>query len=301
MIPRTAIACFALFMLQQTASARLDVVATLPTYGAIAKAIGGDEVKVTSLARGTEDAHFVDAKPSFIRVLNRADVLIEGGAGLESGWLPPLVQNARNRKILPGGKGRVTLRHGIPMLEVPQGPISRSQGDVHAFGNPHFELDPENGRLIARNIAAAYIDVDSRNQDVYKANLKNFEAKLDSKLAEWRKLGAPLDGVSMLSYHKTYEYLARRFGFKVAGYIEPKPGIEPSPSHVTRLVPKMKSAGVKLVIMEPNRSSRTPSYIADRVGAKLVILPAMVGGTKQANDYFALIEFNLRAMVDALK
>jgi zinc/manganese transport system substrate-binding protein len=291
----------AIALLPGTAFSKLDVVATLPTYGAIAKEIGGDKVKVTSLARGTEDAHFVDAKPSFIRVLNRADILIEGGADLEAGWLPPLVGNARNRKIIPSGKGRVVLRHGIRMLEVPQGPISRAQGDVHAFGNPHFELDPENGRLIARHIASAFSGMDSRNKAVYEANLKTFEARLDEKMIEWKKLAAPLKNVPTLSYHKTYEYLAKRFGFKVIGYIEPKPGIAPSPAYVSRLVPQMKGAGVKLVIMEPNRSSRTPSYIADRVGAKLVVLSAMVGGTKQADSYFGLIESNLHAMVNALK
>jgi len=298
---RITILAIGLLMLPHLASAKLDVVATLPTYGAIAEAIGGDRVKVTSLARGTEDAHFVDAKPSFIRVLNRADVLIEGGAGLESGWLPPVVNNARNRDILRGGKGRVVLRTGINMLERPTGPLSRSQGDVHAFGNPHFELDPENGRIIARNIAAAFSRLDTRNSAGYAANLKAFERKLDAKLAEWKGLAASLAGVKAVSYHKTYEYLAARFGVEIVGYIEPKPGIEPSPSHVSRLVPAMKSVGARMVIMEPNRSRRTPAYIADRIGARLVVLPAMVNGVNGASDYFELIDYSLNAMVMALR
>jgi zinc/manganese transport system substrate-binding protein len=171
---------------------------------------------------------------------------------------------------------------------------------VHAFGNPHFELDPENGRLIARNIARTFAEMDSRNRANYEANLKTFEAKLDKKITAWKTLAAPLKGVSVLSYHKTYEYLAARFGLLVAGYIEPKPGIQPSPSHVSRLVPQMKQAGVKMVIIEPNRSTRTPSYLARHLDAKLVILPAMVGGVEGADDYFRLIEFSLNAMVKAL-
>jgi len=292
---------FLALALPAVASAKLNVVASLPTYGAIARAIGGDRLKVTSLARGTEDPHFVDPRPSFIRVLNRADLLISGGAGLEQGWLPPLVQSARNARINPGASGRLFLLTGVRMLGVPQGPISRAQGDVHAQGNPHFELDPENGRLIARRIAATLAQLDPEGEEQYQAGLRSFEKALDERMKGWRELAAPLRGVKVLSYHQTYEYLAARFGFEIAGYLEPKPGIVPSPSHVSRLIPRMKTAGVRMLIMEPNRSRRLASYAAEHLKIPLVILPLMVGGVKEAEDYFSLIDYNLKAMVGALK
>lgn len=282
-------------------AARLDVVATLPTYAAIAGAIGGKHVHVTSLARGTEDSHFVDARPSFIPTLNRADVLIEGGAELESAWLPPLVQTARNPRIQPGAPGRVLVNAGVSMLGIPIGAVSRSQGDVHATGNPHFELDPVNGVVIARNIARALIRVDPAHEADYQANLEAFAAEMKQRLTAWNTLARPLAGAKVVSYHQTYEYLAARFGFRIIGYIEPKPGIAPSPAHIARLVPNMKDAGARLVIMEPNRPGRTPQYVADKLGIPLVKLPAMVDGDPRANDYFAFIDLMVNTLVNALK
>src|SRR6266576_1086947 len=160
----------AMALLAATAQARLNVVATLPDFGAIAEEVGGDKVKVTSIARGTEDQHFVDARPSYIRVLNQADVLIEGGAELEIGWLPPLVAGARNQRILSDAPGHVILSRGIRLLEVPTSPVDRSMGDVHPFGNPHFTLDPANGKIIADSIAETLGKVDPANADYYRAN-----------------------------------------------------------------------------------------------------------------------------------
>src|SRR5437879_5073239 len=169
------------------AQAKLNVVATLPDYGSIAQAIGGDKVKVTSIARGTEDQHFVDARPSFVRVLNQADVLIEGGAELEICWLPPLVNGARNEKILSDAPGHVVLSRGIRLLEVPTGPVDRSMGDVHPLGNPHFTLDPANAKVAANTLADTFSRLDPPNAETYRANLKKFEERLDQKLAEWTK------------------------------------------------------------------------------------------------------------------
>src|SRR5436190_18246152 len=159
--------------------AKLNVVATLPDFGAIAQEIGKDKIKVTSIARGTEDPHFVDAKPSYIRVLNQADVLLEGGAELEIGWLPPLVNGARNSKILGDAPGHVILSRGIRLLEVPTGPVDRSMGDVHPFGNPHYSLDPANGKVIASSLAETFSRVDARNAAYYQQNSKKFSERLD--------------------------------------------------------------------------------------------------------------------------
>ena len=174
----------ALTLSASSAYAKLDVVATITDFGAIAKEIGGDKVKVTSIAKGTEDSHFVDARPSFVRVLNRADVLIEGGAELEIGWLPPLVNSARNRRILGETPGHVILGKSIRLIEVPAGPIDRSMGDIHPLGNPHFWLDPGNGKVIALVLASVFSKLDPANQAVYAKNLHDFTTRLDKKIAD---------------------------------------------------------------------------------------------------------------------
>ena len=281
--------------------AKLNVVATLPDYGAIAEAIGGANVKVTSLARGTEDPHFVDARPSFIRVLNQADVLIEGGAELEIGWLPPLVNSARNPKILADAPGHVVLSRKIQLLDVPTSPVDRSQGDVHPAGNPHFNLDPARGKDMAGAIANAFIKLDSANAASYEANLKKFNDRLDTKLAEWTKALAPYRGAKVITYHKSFDYLLERFGLELAGTIEPKPGIEPSPTHINALIPRAKADGVKLVIIEPNRPRKTPSYVAEAIGAKLVVLPALVNGVPETSNFIDFIDYDVRTLVAALK
>ena len=285
----------------RSAHAKLNVVATLPDYGAIAEAVGGDKVKVTSIARGTEDPHFVDARPSFIRVLNQADVLIEGGAELEIGWLPPLVNNARNAKILGDAPGHVILSRGLRLLDVPSGPVDRSMGDVHPAGNPHFNLDPANGHAIAAAIAQAFATLDPANKSAYAANLTKFNERLDAKLAEWAKAMEPFRGTKVITYHKSFDYLLERFGLVLAGTIEPKPGVEPSPTHINALIPRAKADGVKLVIIEPNRPRKTPGYVANSTGAKLLVLPELVGGHEKVKDYIDLFDYNVAQIVAALK
>jgi len=280
--------------------AKLNVVASTPDLGSIAREVGGDRIEVTSLAKGTEDPHFVDAKPSFIRILNQADVLIEGGADLEVGWLPPLVLNARNPKIQLGQPGRIIAAEVIRLLEVPVGPLDRSLGDVHPFGNPHFTLDPVNGKLIARLMAERFCAIAPGDCEVFKANLKQFEDKVDARLAVWRKQMAPLRGTKVVSYHKSYSYLAERFGLRVVNTIEPKPGIPPSASHVQDLVAQMKAEGVALILVEPNRERKTPAFLAQETGAKVVLVPSMVGGSKEAGDYPALFDSIVKTVLDAV-
>jgi zinc/manganese transport system substrate-binding protein len=282
--------------------AKLNVVASTPDLGALAEAVGGDLIKVTSLARGTEDPHFVDPRPSFIRVLNQADLLLEGGAELEIGWLPPLVDSARNRKILPGSPGRfVAATAGVRLLNVPTGPIDRSQGDVHALGNPHFLLDPENARTVATALAARLGELDAPNAAAYTANAGKFAARLDAKLAAWRHDLGQFKGTKVITYHQSYDYLLDRFGLVLAGTIEPKPGIEPSPTHINSLIPRMKAAGARLVIIEPNRPTKTPTYVAKQIGATLVQLPVLPGGHAKARDYISLLDHSVETLVAALK
>ncbi|HEY1172935.1 MAG TPA: metal ABC transporter substrate-binding protein [Verrucomicrobiae bacterium] len=292
---------FLCLLIALNAQAALEVVATTPDLGSIAIAVGGDKVHVTNLARGTEDPHFVDAKPSFARILNKADVLIEGGADLEIGWLPPLVDGARNRKIIRGGEGRVDASEGVAMLEMPEGKVDRSQGDVHAAGNPHYLLNPDNGKIVAKHLAAHFSKVDPANAGVYSKNLSDFETALDAKTKEWSGSLQSFQGIKVVTYHKSFEYFAKRFGLVVAGQIEPKPGIEPSPTYISTLIPKMKEAGVRLVIVEPNRSKKTSEYVATNVGAKVLYLPILVGGNDQAGDYIKLLDYNVKSVAAALK
>src|SRR6266700_4516832 len=212
-------------LLAGAAEAKLNVVATVPDFGAIAEEVGGDKVKVTTIARGTEDQHFVDARPSYIRVLNQADVLIEGGAELEVGWLPPLVAGARNQRILSDAPGHVILSRGIRLLEVPTGPVDRSMGDVHPFGNPHYWLDPENGKIIANAVTETFSRLDPGSAGYFEERRKKFDERLDKKMAEWAKLLEPYRGAKVITYHKSFDYFVERFGLELAGTIEPKPGM----------------------------------------------------------------------------
>ena len=284
-----------------TAQARLNVVATLPDFGALAEAVGGDKIKVTSLAKGTEDPHFVDAKPSYIRLLNQADVLIEGGAELEIGWLPPLVNSARNGKILADAPGHVVLSPSLRLLEVPTGPVDRSMGDVHALGNPHFWLDPINGKAIAKVLADRFSQLDPAEAPIFQANLQKLNERLDRQLGEWTKLLEPYRGTKVVTYHKSFEYFLDRFGLVLEGTIEPKPGVEPSPSYLNGLIPRLKDAGVRLVLVEPFRPRKTPDYVARAIGVKLLILPQSVGGNELARDYVSLIDYDVAQVAAALK
>jgi ABC-type Zn uptake system ZnuABC Zn-binding protein ZnuA len=234
-------------------------------------------------------------------VLNQADVLIEGGAELEVGWLPPLVNGARNNKILSDAPGHVVLSRSIQLLEVPSGPVDRSMGDVHPFGNPHFSVDPANGKPIAARMAETFSQLDAANAAYFQANLQKFNERLDKKLAEWTKLLEPYRGTKVVTYHKSFNYFLERFGFVLAGTIEPKPGVEPSPSYVNALIPRLKSEGVKLVMIEPFRPHKTPEYVAQAIEAKLLLLPGSVGGNEKVKDYISLFDYDVAQIAAALK
>ena len=280
--------------------AKLNIVASTPDIGGLAKEIGKDKVEVMSIAKPTEDPHFVDAKPSFIVKLNKADMLIEGGLQLEIGWLPNLVVGARNKKILAGETGYLIASAGGPIIEVPT-TADRAMGDVHPMGNPHFLLDPFNGRIVATNICNRLCKIDPSNCTYYKDNLKDFTKRLDQKLSEWQKMLEPFRGTKIVTYHKTFPYFAQRFNLHVVGTLEPKPGIPPSPTHINSLIPMMKNEGVKLILIEQFRERKVPEFVATQTGAKVVILPIMVGGIKETDDYLALFDYTINQIVSALK
>lgn len=284
--------------LASAAADALRVVATTPDLAAIARAVGGDRVDVSAIARPTEDPHFVDAKPSFVRTLNDADVLVEGGAMLEAGWLPPLVDAARNPAIAPGAAAHVVASQGITLRDVPTA-LDRSMGDVHPLGNPHYLLDPLNAKTAAGTIAAGLCAVDAASCAQYREGAARFAAAIDAKLPEWQARLAPAKGAKVVTYHKTFDYFADRFGLQVVDNLEPKPGIPPSPTHVAELVPKMQREQVKLVLIEPNRERQTPEFIAGKTGARVVPLPIMPGGDEAA-DYVALIDYDVGQVADAV-
>lgn len=282
------------------AAAVVRVVATTPEYGAIATVIGGDKVTVTNLAKPTEDPHFVDAKPSHIVTLNRADVLIEGGADLEVGWLPPLLEGARNPKIAAGAPGHIRASEGIQLIDVPS-TLDRSQGDVHAAGNPHFMMDPVDARVVAGHIAETLCTVDAASCAAYKANLSAFDTALDAKIAEWTAALAPFKGIPIVTYHPTWKYFAARFGLVSELYLEPKPGIPPSPPHLAEVIQKMTAEHIRVILVEPFQSRKTAEAVAARTQAVVVDVcqfPGGLPGTK--DDYLALMDADVKAIAAGL-
>lgn len=300
---KTLIAIFAAVMLSllaPDAHAKLNVVATTPDLGALAREIGGDKVDVTTLARPTEDAHFVDAKPSFIVKLNRADALVEGGAELETGWLPPLLDGARNPKLAPGAPGRISCSKGIQMLEVPT-TLDRSKGDIHAAGNPHYLMDPLNAKLVAGNVATAFAQLEPKSADAFQANLGRFAAALEAKLAEWQALLEPFKRQRIVSYHNSWPYFSQRFGVRVDLFLEPKPGIPPSPSHLAAVVAQMKAEKIRAIFVEPHLNRRTAETVARSSGAAVVEVSQFPGGLKGTEaGYIPLMDANVRGLAKAL-
>lgn len=286
-----------------SAEAKVRVVTSTPDFAAIAKEIGGDRVDVESLAKGYQDPHFVDAKPIYITKLNRADILVYNGLDLEIGWLPILVTGARNSNIATlNSPGNVDAsRFLTTVLDLPTGPVDRSMGDVHPRGNPHYMLDPRNGILVAKGITGKLSEVDPENAEYYEENYRNFEKRLELKIAAWTKELAPYKGTKVVSYHKNLNYFTRWAGFEDAGYIEPKPGIPPTPSHVAALIKKMEAEDVKLVLASNYYPQKTPRIISEKTGAVFLSLPTSVGGEDGIDTYFDLFDAIVGQITSALQ
>ena len=282
------------------AQAKLNVVATTADLAAIAREIGGDKITLTTLAKPTEDPHFVDAKPSFIVKLNHADVVIEGGAELEIGWLPALLGQSRNEKLAAGAPGHVNCSAGVQLLDVPE-KLDRSRGDIHAAGNPHFPISPSNGRIIAQTIAAALAENDPPGAAAYRANLKTFLAALDAKRAEWQQTLAPFRGRSVVAYHDSWPYFAREFGLKIELFLEPKPGIPPTPSHLAEVITKMKAEQARVIIVDAYLNRRTAETVARETGAAVVPVTQFPGGIKGTEGgYIQLLDQLVSSLAAAL-
>ncbi|MCS7089932.1 MAG: metal ABC transporter substrate-binding protein [Verrucomicrobiota bacterium] len=280
--------------------ARLLVVATTADLAALARAVGGDRVEVLSLARPTEDPHFVDPRPSYLVQLARADALVHGGAGLEAAWLTPLLNRAGNARILPAARGHIRCCEGVTLLEVPE-KLDRSQGDVHAAGNPHYLADPQNARIVVHHLADTFVELDFAGTEIYRKNQRAFVEALERSLPAWEARLRPFAGARLVSYHNSWPYFALRFNLRIDLFLEPKPGIPPSAAHLGRVVAEMKASGVRAILVEPYQDRRAAETVARATGARLVPVTQYPGGLKGTEaGYLELMDYLVRAITGAL-
>jgi ABC-type Zn uptake system ZnuABC Zn-binding protein ZnuA len=283
------------------ASAGLKIVATTEDLASLAREVGGDKVTVEALARGYQDPHWVEAKPSFSLKLNGANLLIAVGRELEIGWLPPLITQSRNSKIQPGSGGYLDASMNVKILEIPTGQITRAMGDVHPSGNPHYWLDPDNGRRIAQAIRDKLSELSPSDRAYFGQRYIDFDKRLADAQKRWDAALAPYKGTKIVTYHRSWPNFTDSFGLDVMGYVEPKPGVPPSPTHTLELIADMKSQGAKLIIVEPYFDLKTAQSIANQVGGKVLVLAPSVGGAKEAVDYIKLFDYDISLLAANLK
>ena len=283
-----------------TAQAQLKVVTSTTDLYDIAKEVGGNKITATHIGEGYQDPHFIEAKPSFVLQLRNADVWAFVGLDLEIGWMPLLLQGARNPKLQPGQPGYVDASRVISVLDMARGNVDRSQGDVHPLGNPHYWLDPENGRRIAKLFQETFTTLDPKNASVYDANAKAFTQRLDAAERTWQADLAKIKGQPVVAWHTSWRYFAEYTGMNIVGFMEPKPGVPPSPSHLAGLIQTMKQSGAKVIIMEPFYDKKTADFVAGKTGAKVLVMPPSVGGTKGLDDYIQLMGSDIHQLAAAL-
>jgi ABC-type Zn uptake system ZnuABC Zn-binding protein ZnuA len=283
------------------AAAPLRVVTTTEDLAALTRDVGGDRVEVTALARGYQDPHFVEPKPSFILAVNRADLLIAVGRELEVGWLPTLITSGRNARVQPGAPGFLDASQNVRILDIPAGQVTRAMGDVHSQGNPHYWLDPNNGRRIAQVIRDRLSQLAPGEAAHFASRYDAFDKRLAAAEARWDAALAPYAGAKVVTYHRSWPNLMERWKLNVIGYVEPKPGIPPSPSHTLQLMTAMKAQGVKLIIVEPYFDKKTPQAIATQVGGVVLELAPSVGAQPSIRDYIGLFDHDVAALAGALK
>jgi zinc/manganese transport system substrate-binding protein len=281
------------------AASKLNVIGSTEDLASLAREVGGDRVNVDSIARGYQDPHFVEPKPSFLLKLTKADLLIVVGLQLEIGWLPPLITQSRNAKVQVSGKGYLDASNAAQILEKPTGQVTRAMGDVHPLGNPHYWLDPENGRRIAKAIADKMSELQPADAAYFAQRYADFDKRIAVAVKGWEAKMAPFKGRKVITYHRSWPNFCERFGLDVVDYVEPKPGIPPSPSHTLEVINTMKRDNIKLVLVEPYFDLRTPNSIASAVGGQVVVLMPSVGGVKETTDYFKLFDYDINLLSSA--
>jgi zinc/manganese transport system substrate-binding protein len=281
-------------------AAAVKVVTTTTDLRSITEMIGADKVSVMSIATGFQNPHFVDPKPSYIISLSKADMFVTVGLDLETGWSPQLVTSSRNAKIQKGANGYVDASIGVPLMQVPTA-ANRGEGDIHIFGNPHYWLDPANAKVIAKNICDGLKRVDAVNAAFYDTNLKTFLTKLNEKMVEWQAKMTAYKNAPVIAYHNEWCYFENRFGLKIVDFMEPKPGIPPSPSQMAKVINEVKSDNIKVLISSPYFSTSTPELISKQTGAKAITLATSVGAFDSIKNYFDLFDYDINQIISALK
>ena len=281
------------------AAGRLQIITSTPDLAALAQEIGGDRVEVESVARGYQDPHFVEAKPSFLLKLRRADLLIVVGLELEIGWLPPLITQSTNPKIQVGAPGYFDASRFAKILEIPTGIVTRAEGDVHPLGNPHYWLDPENGLRIAKGIQNKLSEIRPNDAAYFAQRYDSFEQRIKQADEKWLAEMKPYAGRKIVTYHRSWPNFAEHFALNVVGYVEPRPGIPPSPQHTVELIGMMRRDGVKVIAVEPYFDLKTPNAIARDTGAQVLVLMPSVGGEKEITDYFKLFDYDIAKLKQA--
>jgi len=292
-----ALAVLAMSAVAAQAAGKLNVETTTEDLAALAREVGGDKINVDAIAKGYQDPHFVEAKPSFLLKLQKADLLAVVGLQLEIGWLPPLQTQSRNAKIQVGGSGYLDMSHFCQVLEIPTGQVSRAMGDVHPLGNPHYWLDPQNGRRIAKAFADRFAQMDAADAAYFQQRYQDFDQRLSTAEKGWEAKMAPYKGRKVVTYHRSWPNFCDRFGLVVVDYVEPRPGIPPTPSHTLELINTMKAQNIKLVLIEPYFDRKTPDSVARAVGGDVAMLMPSVGGTKEVTTYFQLFDYDINLLV----
>ncbi|MGE0268904.1 MAG: metal ABC transporter substrate-binding protein [Candidatus Omnitrophota bacterium] len=267
----------------------IHVLTTTADLKSIAEYIGGNRVSVDSLGKGNENYHFLAAKPSYMLKAKKADLFIISGLDLEIGYESLILEGSRNPGIQAGRPGYLDASAGIRPLEVPAR-VDRSLGDIHPKGNPHYWLDPLNAKIIASTIAGRLSEISPESAAFFQDNLEKFNREIDERMEIWMKALAPYQGEKLISFHLSWTYFADRFGLEVAGELEPKPGVPPSPAHLKEVVDLVKKNNVRIILNENIYREDAARYVADRTGARVVTAPISVGGERDVNDYFSLMD-----------
>lgn len=280
---------------------KLNIVTATTDLAALAQEVGGDHINVESIAKGYQDPHFVEAKPSFLLRLRQADLLIVVGLQLEIGWLPPLITQSGNSRIQVGANGYLDASQFAEILEIPQGSITRAMGDVHPLGNPHYWLDPDNGRRVATGIAGKLGEMDPEDAAYFQQRFQDFDRRLAEADKKWQTEMKPFHGRKVVTYHNSLPNFAKHFGLNVVGFVEPRPGIPPTPSHTLDVINMMKRDNVKAIMVEPYFDRKTPDSIARETGAVVVEYMPSVGGVKEITNYFQLFDYNIGLLTKAFQ
>ncbi len=289
-----------LFGVLQSQAGTIHIVTTTQDTRSIAEIIGGNKVDVFAIAKGFQNPHFVDPKPSYIIKLSAADLYVTLGLDLEAGWSPSLLASSRNTKIQKGSSGYVDASVGVSLMQVPSS-INRAEGDIHIFGNPHYWLNPSNGKIIARNICNGLEKVSPANKAYFEANLKAFDEQIDSKLKAWSAAMAPFKGTKVIAYHNEWCYFENRFGLQIVDFMEPKPGIPPSPSQLVKIIKEVKENHIKVIITSPYFTASSSDVVSKQTGAKTLVLATSVGAFDSVKTYYDLFDYNINLLKTALK